>query len=172
MVGVVEMQGRAGGPADQHVETPKHASFSGATSTGQVVIHVTGFQDGSLMAVCEGGQAVRNVAAVLRPGQGRVYVRDYARGDLAQHRLSSTPRPQQLAEDFYLRMDGTRAYYFTEAGAQIGSLRALTPRLCLTCNAPLGALHSCLGGGQTHVHRPVSPPRLSLLSILLSTHCG
>ncbi|KAK9814946.1 hypothetical protein WJX73_002785 [Symbiochloris irregularis] len=59
-------------------------------------------------------QVALNVASVLKPGAGRVYVRDYARGDLAQQRLSSTARQQKLAADFYLRMDGTRAYYFTE----------------------------------------------------------
>ena len=67
---------------------------------------------------CPHGQAVRNVARVLRPGRGRVYVRDYAQGDLTQQRLSSGPRVQKLASDFYLRMDGTRVFFFTEAGAR------------------------------------------------------
>ena len=53
----------------------------------------------------------------LSPG-GRVCVRDYARGDLAQGRLSNTRQPQRLGQEgFYARWDGTRAYYFTEASA-------------------------------------------------------
>ena len=81
-------------------------------------------------------QVVRNVAAVLRAG-ARVYVRGYSQGDLAQPRLSRGPRPQQLAPDFYLRMDGTRAYYFTQAGAVLG-LPACHPRThpqqtCIRC---------------------------------------
>lgn len=67
--------------------------------------------------LCCVNQVVCSAASVLKPGTGRVYVRDYAQGDLAQHRLSSTARQQKLAPDFYLRMDGTRAYFFTEAGA-------------------------------------------------------
>ena len=58
------------------------------------------------------------MAKVLKAGCGRVYVRDYAEGDLAQQRFSASSRPQQLSHGFYVRMDGTRAYYFTEAGAQ------------------------------------------------------
>ncbi|KAK9843966.1 hypothetical protein WJX81_000623 [Elliptochloris bilobata] len=61
-------------------------------------------------------QAVRNLAIALRPGRGRVLVRDYARGDLAQDRLGSGRHPQRLAGDFFVRGDGTRAFYFTEAG--------------------------------------------------------
>lgn len=64
-------------------------------------------------------QALENLKPSLVPG-GRVLVRDYARGDLAQSRLSEPGRVQRLADDFYVRWDGTRAFYFT----QVGNLRA------------------------------------------------
>lgn len=59
-------------------------------------------------------QAVANVARILKPGQGRVVVRDYAEGDLAQQRLSGPKRKQRLAHNFYVRSDGTQAYYFSK----------------------------------------------------------
>ena len=54
------------------------------------------------------------VAQVLKPGKGRVLVRDYAEGDLAQLRLSGPTRSQRLAHNFYVRSDGTQAYYFSK----------------------------------------------------------
>ena len=59
-------------------------------------------------------QAVANVARVLKPGTGRVLVRDYAEGDLAQLRLAGPTRNQRLSHNFYVRSDGTQAYYFTQ----------------------------------------------------------
>lgn len=59
-------------------------------------------------------QALQNIARTLKVGTGRVLVRDYAEGDLAQARLAKVSRQQQLAENFYVRGDGTRAYYFSE----------------------------------------------------------
>lgn len=63
-------------------------------------------------------QAIANVASVLKPGTGQVLVRDYAEGDLAQQRLAGPSRSQRLSDNFYVRSDGTRAYYFDEASKQ------------------------------------------------------
>lgn len=59
------------------------------------------------------GQVVRNVSALMKIG-GRVLFRDYAIGDLAQIRFEESGRQKKLGDNFYLRGDGTRCFYFTE----------------------------------------------------------
>jgi len=49
---------------------------------------------------------------ILKPG-GYVLIRDYGRGDLAEHRFEKQPEKSKLDTNFYVRQDGTRAYYFT-----------------------------------------------------------
>lgn len=58
---------------------------------------------------------VRNLKQVLKQGTGRVLFRDYAVGDLAQIRFEQSRQKKKLGDNFYLRGDGTRCFYFTQA---------------------------------------------------------
>ncbi|CAJ1972912.1 unnamed protein product [Sphenostylis stenocarpa] len=53
---------------------------------------------------------LQNVRKVIKPN-GYVLFRDYATGDLAQERFST--KDQKISDNFYVRGDGTRAYYFS-----------------------------------------------------------
>ena len=59
-------------------------------------------------------QAVRNLKRVMKPGKGRVVVRDYAVGDLSEERFAVDGRQKKLSGNFYVRGDGTRCLYFSE----------------------------------------------------------
>jgi methyltransferase-like protein 6 len=53
---------------------------------------------------------LRNISRCLKPG-GWLLFRDYVVGDYAETRFKET---NKLQEHFYVRQDGTRAYFFTE----------------------------------------------------------
>ncbi|KAK6219166.1 hypothetical protein LQW54_002415 [Pestalotiopsis sp. IQ-011] len=71
-------------------------------------------------------RAVENAHRLLKPG-GEVCFRDYGRGDLAQVRFK---KGRYLGENFYIRGDGTRVYFFEqEELADIWSGKAFSAEL-------------------------------------------
>ncbi|KAL0640794.1 hypothetical protein Q9L58_000101 [Maublancomyces gigas] len=64
----------------------------------------------SALAPAQWSIALENVRRMLKPG-GKVLFRDYGRGDLTQVRFKAG---RYLEENFYVRGDGTRVYFFEQ----------------------------------------------------------
>lgn len=86
--------------------------------------------------------------------------RDYAAGDLAQDRLAAAGRQQRLAPNFFVRWDGTCAYYFSEARAWCLKLGRRAPtaakerRRCVRSKFT----RSCDGGQPVRGTEPLHAP--------------
>mmetsp|Transcript_12048 Transcript_12048/g.48488 ORF Transcript_12048/g.48488 Transcript_12048/m.48488 type:complete len:246 (+) Transcript_12048:335-1072(+) len=79
------------------------------TTTPQKVDGVTCFFVLSALEPSSMPRVVAKIADALRPGSGRVVVRDYGRYDQAQLRFG---KGRKLDDNFYVKQDGTRCYYF------------------------------------------------------------
>jgi tRNAThr (cytosine32-N3)-methyltransferase len=111
----------------RHPDDAPHLPDGIEANSVDVVILIFVF---SALEPSQWAQAVSNIWGMLKPG-GTVLFRDYGRGDLAQVRFKAG---RYLEENFYIRGDGTRVYFFDE-----GQLKELWSAPCNTRNESSGA---------------------------------
>ena len=56
--------------------------------------------------------SLQNMGRVMKPG-GRVLLRDYGVYDMAEIRMAEQ-KGHKISDNFYVRKDGTRAFYFSQ----------------------------------------------------------
>ena len=81
------------------------ANFEGMTDISLLLFCLSAISPGEAMR-----NAARHVAQTLKPG-GTLIFRDYGRYDEAQMKLGKS-RAKRIGENFYVKHDGTRCYYF------------------------------------------------------------
>jgi methyltransferase-like protein 6 len=67
----------------------------------------------SAISPCKLDVCVSKIAYAMKPG-GVLFIRDYAQNDLAKNRFRKKDSYKKIGDQFYVRGDGTRAYYFSK----------------------------------------------------------
>ncbi|XP_054797435.1 uncharacterized protein LOC129302519 isoform X2 [Prosopis cineraria] len=129
---------------------------------------------------------LQNIRKVMKPN-GYVLFRDYAVGDHAQEKFSA--KDQKISDNFYVRGDGTRAYYFSselftnlfkENGFDVEEIGVYCKKVEnrsreLVMNRHWLRAVFCLSNGSNYFSSKEAPPKVSCLHggihAFLNLHC-